>query len=220
MDFQLPTTSQRVLVAGRTGSGKTQLAAWLLAKAPLDRMPYVILDYKRDALLNSCARIKRISYADIPDKPGLYILHPEPSHDALVDNWLQRVKRKGNIGLYFDEVYQVPYRPPHTASNVIYMQGRSLRIPTICCTQRPAWLSRYALSEADHYAAFHLNDVEDRRRIASFFPEGALEDRQPEFTSMWYDVKRDALFRLQPVPDEATILAEIEAKLAPRRSVI
>lgn len=218
--FQLPTINQRTLVAGRTGSGKTQLSAWLLSKAPLDRMPYVIIDYKRDALLNSSTRIKRIGYSDIPDRPGLYIMHPEPSHDAAVDDWLRRVWRKGNIGLYFDEVYQVPHTPPYKSFNVICMQGRSLNIPAIFSTQRPAWISRYALSEADHYSIFHLNDVKDRQRIGSFLPEGALEDRQPEFHSIWYDVKGDGLYRLQPVPDGATILAEIEAKLTPRRSVL
>lgn len=220
MEFSLPLTSQRVLVAGRTGSGKTQLAAWLLSKSPLDQMPFVIIDYKRDALLNAVSRIKRIGYGDIPDRPGLYMLQPEPSHDAAVDDWLRRVWRKQNIGLYVDEAYQIPHRPPFQSFNVICMQGRSLNIPAIVSTQRPAWISRYALSEADHYAVFHLNDVEDRRRIGSFLPAAALESRKPEFHSIWYDVKRDGLFHLLPVPDGATILAEIETKLTPRRSVL
>lgn len=220
MEFRLPDTSQRVLVAGRTGSGKTLLSTWLLSLAPFDQMPYVIFDYKREALLNSSRWIKKITYNDIPDKPGLYMLQPEPGHEVAVNHWLRRAWRKGNIGLYFDEVYNVPYRPPYEAFNVICMQGRSLRIPAIISTQRPAWLSRYALSEADHYAIFHLNDVEDRRRLAGFLPDAAdLDDRQPAYHSTWYDVGRDALFRLQPVPDGATIMGNIETRLAPRRRV-
>ena len=216
-DFLLPTTSQRTVIVGRTGSGKTQFATWLLSNAPFDRQPYVIVDYKRDALLNMSKRIREIGYNELPKHPGLYIIHPDPSHDEIMENWLYRIWRHGRIGLYFDEAYMVPNKKAFPA---VLTQGRSLHIPAIVVSQRPVWLSRFAFSEADHFAVFHLNDLDDRRTISRFLPEGAVEERQPEYHSIWYDVPRDQLFRLQAVPEGSSILETIEARLAPRRRAI
>jgi DNA helicase HerA-like ATPase len=216
-DFHLPAVNHRTLIAGRTGSGKTQLGAWLLSKMPLDEMPFIIVDYKRDALLNASSRIKQIGYNDLPKYPGLYILHPDPSHVDPMERWLLNVWRKGNVGLYFDEIYMVPDKAGLSA---ILTQGRAKRIPAIVVTQRPAWLSRFAFSETDHVAVFHLNDSEDRKKIGRLLPEGAADAVPPQYHSIWYDVTRHKLFHLQPVPDGSSILADIETKLTPRRRVI
>ena len=216
-EWLLPNNEQRVLIAGRTGSGKTQLGAFLLSRAPFDFQPYVIVDYKRDPLLNASNRIREIGYNELPKYPGLYIIHPDPSHVETMNNWLLNIWRKRNIGLYFDEIYMVPDKAGLSA---ILTQGRALRIPAIVVTQRPAWLSRFALSETDHIAVFHLNDSEDRAKIGRLLPKGAADAIPPQYHSIWYDVSRNKLFHLQPVPDGATILTDIEARLAPRRRVI
>jgi len=216
-DFQLPTTSERTVIVGRTGSGKTFMGAWLLSKSAFDRQPFIIVDYKRDSLLNASPKIKQIGYNELPKYPGLYILHPEPTHDDAVDNWLMRVWKRGRTGLYFDEGFMLPDKKGLPA---ILTQGRSLHIPAIVVTQRPAWLSRFVFSEADHFAVFHLNDSDDRKKVGRFLPEGAAEAVPPEFNSIWYSVKRNALFHLQPVPDGDTILNDIEARLSPRRRAI
>jgi hypothetical protein len=218
-EFELPGLDERTLVTGRTGSGKTQLGAFLLSRAPFDRQPFIIVDYKRDALLNASNKIREIGYNEVPKHPGLYIIHPEPTpaHDIAVNNWLLKVWRRHNVGLFFDEIYMVPDKEGLAA---ILTQGRSLRIPAIINTQRPAWLSRFALSEADHFAVFHLNDSDDRKKIGRFLPPGAADTVPPEYNSIWYSVKRHKLFHLQPVPDASTILTDIEARLTPRRRVI
>ena len=211
------SATERTVIVGRTGSGKTQQGAWLLSKAPFDRMPWIIVDYKRDEILNGSRLIREIGYNDLPKHPGLYILHPEPSHDEQVDGYLSRVYRRGNTGLFLDESYMVPDKKGLSA---VLTQGRSLRIPVIALTQRPAWLSRFVFSEADHFSVFHLNDSEDRKKVGRFLPGGAADHPPPEFNSIWYSVKRNKLFHLQPVPDAATILTDIETRLAPRRRAI
>lgn len=219
MDFteNIGSPHDRTVIIGRTGSGKTQQGAWLLSRQHFDRMPWIIIDYKRDELLNASRLIREINYNELPKHPGLYILHPEPSHDIQVDAFLQRVYRRGNTGLFFDESFMVPDKKGLSA---VLTQGRSLRIPVIALTQRPAWLSRFVFSEADHFSVFHLTDSEDRKKVGRFLPDGAADDPPPEYNSIWYSVKRNALFHLRPVPDAATILTDIETRLSPRRRLI
>lgn len=214
--FRFPSYHNRVLILGRTGSGKTTLGAWLLSQAPFDKQPYIIVDYKRDELLNSVMWIKEISLNEIPTKPGLYIVHPRPDQEAEVEAWLWKIWERKKIGLYFDEAYALPDKG---AVRAILTQGRSLRIPVIALSQRPAWLSRFFFSEADFYAVFHLNDTEDRKAIKRFLPAQSQELRLADFHSHWYDVGKDALFHLQPVPDAETIAEMIDARLEPRRTL-
>jgi len=215
--FRFPTNRQRVAVMGRTGSGKTQFAAWLLTQANYDKQPWTIIDYKFDDLLNSVERIVEIGLHETPKNPGLYIIHPRPGQEEDVEEWLWKVWEKENQGLYFDEGYMIPDKQ---AFNSILTQGRSKNIPAIILSQRPSWISRFVFSEADFYTVFHLNDKKDRKRVGEFLPPGSVEARLPEYHSRWYDVGNDALFQLKPVPDRDVIAQALHDKLAPKRRMI
>ncbi len=90
--FRLPRDDQRMLIFGRTGSGKTQYGAWQLAESGFDKLPTIIIDYKRDALLNSSPYIEEIDLKDrLPSVPGLYIVHPTHDDDEAVETWLLSV---------------------------------------------------------------------------------------------------------------------------------
>lgn len=195
-DFRFPSTSQHTTILGRTGSGKTQMGAWLLSHAPFEYMPYIIVDYKGDDLLNSIGATPWAITADPPEERGLYIVHPLPQQLEQLDAFLWKIHRKGNTGLYFDEGFMVAKLPSLEA---ILMQGRSKHIPCFILSQRPAWISRYAFSEASHFVVFHLNDRRDQQKVLEFF-DGYNEERQPKYWSQWYDVNQDANFILQPVP--------------------
>lgn len=216
-EFRLPTNKQRVAVIGRTGSGKTQFAAWLLSVAPFDKQPYFIVDYKYDDLLNGSDRIKEIGLTEkLPKQPGLYIVHPHPDQHEDTERFLLRIWEQEHAGLYADEGYMLPPRSP--AFQALLTQGRSKRIPAIVLTQRPTWVSRFVFSEADYYAIFHLNDARDRQTIQAFTPRERLDvsDRLPDYHSMWYDVGRDNVFQLKPVPEAAEILERIDSRLGPK----
>jgi len=220
MAFRLPTTKERVLVLGSTGSGKTQMGAWLLSHAPFHIIPYVIVDYKRDDLLASLDRAKQIGLNDVPDEPGLYHIKPNPvSDDDAVDAWLMRLWRKRNIGLYIDEALRIPTKKSG-AFETILTQGRSLHIPTIALSQRPVDLTRYAFSEANHVVSFRLTDRRDRKTVSEYIPLEHDAPRLPEFHSRWYDVGGDRFYQLAPVPDRDIIIERIQARLEPRRRVI
>lgn len=98
----------------------------------------------------------------------------------------------------------------------ILQQGRSLRIPVIAGNQRPVDLGdRNFLEQADYFAVFQLNNREDRKIVAQFAPIDP--DTMPAaFHAYWYDVKRDQLYLLTPVPNSNIILTRIGDR-TPRR---
>jgi hypothetical protein len=218
IDFRLPGLSNRTAVIGRTGSGKTQFGAWLLSRMPLDKQPYIVIDYKHDDLLNSVKRVREIGLHEaLPKEAGLYIVHPHPRETELMEKWLSRIWDRGRLGLYVDETYMVP---DGGAFQAILTQGRSKHIPVIALMQRPVWVPRFVFSEAEYFAVLHIQHKVDRKKIEEVLPAGALDARLPEFHSLWYDVKRDQTFRLKPVPKAEIIREELNARLPALRRMI
>lgn len=219
-DFRLPNNTQRLAIIGRTGSGKTQFGTWVLSQCPFDRQPYIVIDYKGDELIASVDRIREIGLKEVPKTPGLYVVRPLPSEQEAVENWLWKVWGQERIGLYVDEGYALPDKSQ--AFQAILTQGRSKRLPVICLTQRPTWVSRFVFSEADFYACFQLNDHRDKLTIQSFTPKDRmnLAERLPDYHAYWYDVGRDNVFVIQPVPSAENIAELIDSKLTPRKRMV
>jgi hypothetical protein len=217
MTFRLPNLTQRISVVGRTGSGKTAFAAWLLSVSPFHKQPYIIIDYKGDVLLNSVDRVREIGLQDkIPTKPGVYIVHPRPkTDDDLLNKFLYRVWETENTGLFFDEAYMVPWRMG--AFEGILTQGRSLHIPAIVLTQRPAWVSQFIFSEADFFAIFHLNKPQDRARITEI-TGGNIDQLLPDYYSRYFDVAKNQMIILQPCPPPETIMQTLHDRLKPEKA--
>lgn len=212
-EFRMPNLTQRVTVIGRTGSGKTRFGVWLLSHADFAKQPFVIVDYKGDDLIGGIEKAREIGFNDIPKHPGIYVIRPLPHEVAEMENWLWKVWQRERIGLYVDEGYMIAQRSP--AFQAILTQGRSKRLPLICLTQRPTQCSRFIFSEADFYAVFHLNDKRDNDIVQAFTPKDRmdLKIRLPDYHSRWYDVGRDSVALIKPVPNDEEILDRFEAKL-------
>jgi len=220
--FRFPTTDQRTVIIGSTGSGKSVLGAHVLSKMPYHKMPFVIIDYKNERLLNSIHYAKQIGLNETPKRPGVYIMKAIPkSDDEQVENFLWRVLARERVGLFFDEGYMVP----NIASlNAIYTQGRSKHIPVITLTQRPVWLTRFSFSEANHIGYLRLNDREDRKQIRRFVPadnvwDNIMETDLPKYNARWYDVDQHESFWLRPAPAPDRILQVFDDRLRHRRKV-
>ena len=204
--MRIADASKRTVILGRTGSGKTVAGVWHLSLRNWREMPWVILDYKGDSLIGKLPA-KPITDWQVPKEPGLYVLRPMAKvDDDLVEYFLWQMKEQGNCGLYVDEGYMLPYDGKSDALNAILTQGRSLRVPTIILSQRPVWLSRFVITEADFFQVFWLNDSRDRVTLEAVIPAGVRE-RLPEYCSYYYDVGKDDLLKLEPVPMEEEILA-------------
>ena len=201
---RLPNDSQRSVIIGRTGSGKTVAGAWQLSQRSIDRIPWIILDFKGDKLLNRLGALDISLTGSLPSKPGLYITHPLPHQIDEVEVFLWKVWKKESIGLFFDEGYMVTGQKSFRA---ILTQGRSKTIPCIILSQRPVFLDRFAWSEADFFQVFHLNMVDDRKTIKNYIPSGLPS--LPEYHSVWYDVSRNQTCILRPVPGELSIVKDV-----------
>lgn len=209
-----PGHTDRLAVIGRTGSGKTQAAAWHLSGKDFKAQPWVILNTKGDPFLNEIADIEGVQAIDITDTPGdegLYITSPLPSQGIEIDAFLRRCWLKQNIGVYIDEGYMIDLTD---GLNALLTQGRSRQIPMIVLSQRPAWLSKFVFSEADYIQLFHLQNSDDRKNVAKFVPFDPRW-RLQQFHSYWYNVGKNEIVQFAPVPDRETILDNFRAAFPP-----
>jgi hypothetical protein len=220
--FAFPSLSDRVTINGATGSGKTVAGAWLLSEARFDKQPFIIVNFKREALFRKIQRAVQIGIDDpIPTKPGIYHFEPLATMEKEMEDWLWKVHRAGKTGLFIDEGYLMPENSK--AFRAILTTGRSLLIPVYTLSQRPVRLPRFTLSESSFYQLFRLQDKRDVKVVNEFTPENEIwrsENRLPDFHSRWYDVARDTSLTLGPVPKEDRILERFDQRLTPRRRLI
>lgn len=211
--MRLPNDSERLVIVGRTGSGKTRAGMWHLSQRNFNK-PWIIVDYKRDELIAQSPAIEIGLKERLPKKGGgLFVVRPTPTDEdaELMEVLMLNCWHRGNIGLYIDEGFMIPHAPPFRAFNMIQTQGRSLRVPVIQLSQRPVWLSRFAFSEANFFQLFDLNDIRDRKQVGSFMPSEA-QQRLPEFHSWFYDVGKNELAVMKPVPSDDEILSGFRIK--------
>ena len=220
--FRWPNDTERTLMIGRTGSGKTTAALYQLSMKNWERKPWVVFDTKGDKDIGVIGRMEGVKHIKITEQPsdnGLFIVRPLPNQDDEINDFLWRIHTRNNVGLYFDEGYMVG-KPD--ALNALLTQGRSKHIPIIMNTQRPTWLSRFCFTESDYFQVFALTDRDDRKSVQRFIPEerADLEERLPPYHSIWYDVKSDRVFKFKPTPPSEQIIEGFRTRLMPRRIAI
>lgn len=226
MDFRFPTSAHRQFICGRTGSGKTVAACWNLLHRNFRSAPWIVLNHKNTALIDNIEGAEHVDLDFQPKKPGIYIYNPVPENDDdAVTKLLWRTHRRGNTGVYVDEGYMLNARDP--AMRALQTQGREKKIPVIMVTQRPVALSRFCISEADFFQVFQLNDDDDIKRVRSFVPfdlkyymktEANEVPKLGAHSSVWYDVSRNYLVKMAPVPTEDKISQGFYEALAPKET--
>lgn len=222
---RLPNTSQRIVELGRTGTGKTVAAVWQLSNFPLDRKPWIVIDFKTDEHINGIPGARHVDLGFIPGKKdtGIFIVHPLPSdadapklgEKSPIEQYIWKIWEREDCGIFCDEGYMMAR---NKAFEACLTQGRSKRIPMIVCSQRPSWLSRFVFSEADFFQVFHLNDARDQQTVQAFVPV-TYEDQEnlAEYHSLYYDVAKNKVWNFNPVPPIEEIYKTFESKLKPQR---
>lgn len=214
--MRLPDNTQRLLIVGRTGSGKSRAAVWHLGMRDWEIHPWIILDYKGEKLFTQLpdAKYVGLDYTPNPKKGGVFIYRPVPERDDdEVEALLWRIHAAENIGVYVDEGYMLDINSHAMAA--IFTQGRSKHIPLIMLSQRPTRISRFAVSEADFYQLFELNDKRDRESVNKFIPfdlelvmrQNALQAKLlPDYNSLYFDVSGNKLEIITAVPNDREII--------------
>lgn len=161
---------ERGLIVGKTGSGKTFGATFLLRYLP---RPILILDTKGDTNLP-------LSFppADTDQQHDLWsgrydapVTLVTPTAEQVVDvaqldDWLAQAPAPATV--YIDELYQVHNGAGRAGPGLVGLltRGRSRGISVLMSTQRPAWVSRFCLTETENFYVYRLSDPTDRDRLA------------------------------------------------------
>lgn len=197
---------EHALIVGMSGSGKSVAAATLvchLSKA-YPQAGVLIINHKKDETIDSILPPTR----KLPGKlkrGGKYNLHPLiQKDDAEIERLLEQVHKQGNWIVYIDEGYMIS--PRSYMLMALYTQGRSKKISVITLSQRPTWISRFAVTEASVIQVFNLNGKDDvktlENNIRSRDKNYLLDtvDKLERYSSfVWYSKKREGII-LAPYP--------------------
>jgi hypothetical protein len=218
-DPQLPNNSNRTVLVGRTGTGKTVGGLWHLSNYSMER-PWIIFNFKGDEHIESLPNTTNINLDYVPKKKerGVFIVTPTPYQlegsrleESEVDQYLMKLWEREKVGIFADEAFMLGNSK---AFVLCLTQGRSKEIPMIICTQRPVWITRFAFSEASYIQVFDLNDDRDIQTVESFVPiRWDEEKRLGPHQSWYYDIANDKVYRFNPVPDMDDLRAIFEQKL-------
>lgn len=212
---RLPSIADRTVLIGGTGSGKTVAGLWHLSRQPIDQMPWLVIDYKRDDNINSIPYAQHVAVG-APLLNGVYIVHPMLHEKDALDEYLWEIWHQEQTGIMVDEGFMLN---ESEAFNTILMQGRSKRIPVIVLTQRPVFVSRFVFSEASFIQVFRVIDKRDRKTISEFTPifgdKESSSETLPPYYSYYYDVSGHKLVTLKPVPPMPVINRTFQDKLKP-----
>lgn len=178
-----PQSPSRTFVTGTSGSGKTELS---LAMAVLAPKPLIIIDTKYDPSIKDFSKRHGIPIIyDLPDWRGIkndVIVRPPPeciANPKLIDEWLaDAFECKFVPTILIDEGYQVgaTNRALGVGVSGLWTRGRAFGMRTIFCAQRPAWISKFILTESDTYFIGYLKDDGDRKALATSLGEPALRE--------------------------------------------
>lgn len=157
-------TNQRVAFIGRTGSGKTYLAERLTA--PLRRM--VIIDPNgllRGRFKPHVPWEKGLKTLEGGGDARLYVSLDRPEDYAPIFDHIYR--RVNDVVVYIDEAYGVSAgSTPPPGLWALYMRGRAKGIGVWAATQRPRFIPRFMLSEAEWFFVFQLQLDDDREYLS------------------------------------------------------
>jgi hypothetical protein len=222
--IRLPNNSQRLSIYGATGSGKTQAALWHFSQRDFDKRPWIVYDFKGDESISLIPNAYELPVnSPIPTKPGIFIVHPAPDEAESVDAQMKEIWAKQDIGVYVDEGYML--QKNGAGMNRLLTQGRSRRIPMINLSQRPVWINRFILSESDFHQVFRLQHRGDVDAVQEFIPTKIFGSRReperlPDFHSYYYDVGKNTMHTLQPVPSIDEILDHFYSRTAKLKKVV
>lgn len=205
MTARLPRVGhgERALVLGRTGSGKTTGAVWLLSRAP---GRWLVINSKSDTMLDSLG--VPVSYnapriLAVPEDARVMVATPRTFDPDELDLVLLQLCESGrSLSILIDELLYFHNASGRAGPGLMGLltRGRSRGQSFIGCSQRPAAISQFCYSECDYFAIYKLTLPQDWQKLIAITGKPALRKRRAPFYWGWYDVRQDRLEEYGPVP--------------------
>lgn len=206
---------QRLLLLGKTNSGKSFMARYLLKLAFLAGWRIVIVDPKKD--WQGRGEEKRAFGGKKPWKEGtvdhpvlverfnpklrVQIIQPV-SWDKSMDAMAKAIMAVGNVIIYFDEVTQlVKVSAVPQSFKILWTQGRSINVGAWSGSQRPVSIPEDIKSQAEVWFIFRLIKLEDRQVVEGYVPEAEqiVEKALPYRYFWFYEDSMDAPVLVAPL---------------------
>lgn len=185
-----PGGAGRLLLVGRSGSGKTVMLKSLIGTygsgGSRDHRGAVVVVDVNDALTDlPMPRTERLT--DIrPDRrrqPG--VVWVPPPEGATYDEWNDLFRTiymaRGPVMLVLDETYAASSTFQRRGFlEALLTRGRARQKGLILGVQRPSQIPLHMIAQTDHVIAFDLPLAEDRRRIAQTIGQKSADGRDIE----------------------------------------
>lgn len=164
---------EHVTLIGPTGCGKTTLA---LAILPRRKYQIVVATKPEDPLLDELKGYKLIRNGELPPSeifpkviywPPVESIKQVKEQGEVIGGLLENVYVAGKYCLYFDEVrYVTNFLKLAPLVEVLWLQGRSLKVSLVAATQRPRGIPLTAYSQATHLFLWRDSDAENLKRLS------------------------------------------------------
>jgi DNA helicase HerA-like ATPase len=202
--------SERWLILGKTGSGKTEWAKYML-RIVSQKMPVVIIDPKRYWLGKFPQWEKDRRMPGTVDKPHLVekfnlkfrvqCLQTREKDDPKLEALCREVLKRGNIFIYFDETANIA-----TATHVpdfiedLWKMGRAKAVGAWVSTQVPSGIPRLFKSQAEKFVVMRVGkqDIDLAAELAEAEKEEVRSLKRFEW--LYYDTDMDGAEWQPPIP--------------------
>lgn len=210
--------NQHVLIAGRTGSGKTWMARKYLANynhvIALDtkgllswpeipgtvwgkgeRHEHELLDPGPHlTLTDTLADLPHITTPKIIYRPKL-----EELNEEYINEFFRFCYHRENTIVWIDEAMSIcpsPYKIPYWYQACL-TRGRQKYVACWSLTQRPSGIPQIILSESSHFFIFDLNLPTDREKLANVTGCNSLLEKPGQYLAWYYNVQAETATRVK-----------------------
>jgi energy-coupling factor transporter ATP-binding protein EcfA2 len=212
MSPRLPTLDPgtRAVIAGRTGSGKTSLARFLVEQRNPTFQHFVIFNPKHtagykalpDAIVMQKWDAKKFDKNIREHRFVILNFSPLENNFDFMDAVLYYIHETyENIGVLVDELY--PLHNHGRAGNGLIgllTRGRERKQTFLGLTQRPKWISLFVFSESDYIVSMALNRKQDRQTLVEATGDERFLKSLDKYYWRWYTVDADSSQLWNPVP--------------------
>jgi len=219
--MQLPRIlgNKRIYLQGKTRTGKSTCARFLLKVKAAEGWWVIIVDPKRDWMKagdherRAYGTLSKEFHGTIDQPIKIDAFNPEvkvgiiepTSWDARLDQMIEAAMAHGYVIFYFDEVRQLAHgnHPPQKLV-ILYTQGAASNVGCWAGNQRPVGIPEDLKSQAEIWIVFRTSKYEDKITIANYLPRNEamnwfLEHDLPYYYFLYYDDQMEGPVILPPI---------------------